>query len=273
MSCAPTSQCRLPSEPDCGRYVQQFELMCIMKATFKPPRGNYYGNLLWNSSEVAKKSNLIADSLDRIRKLGYYASQFPEGDGISFGDETKSKKDIGILVDFRSCFEWLDISFSPQKATTKSPQPTLGYEEDSILSKAHIALAQLEDAIELFLNDRRVSAITLAGAADGIFSGLLKQQGISSPAEETWERIKEIREITGLAYAGDRTQKDAFNEWNETRNSIKHHDARDEGEIKINVFDQACYAIQRANYGAEKLGLVVRNREEYENWLIVHVFM
>lgn len=248
-----------------------------MKAIFKPQRGNYYGNLLWDAAEAAKKANEIRVSLEMIRTLGYFASPFPEGDGISFSDESKSKKDIDILGDFRSCFDWLDISaditFSAQKASSKPPAQTLGYEEDVILTKISIALAQLEDAIELFMKGRRVSSITLAGAADGIFSGLLKQQNILSPSEETWERIKEIREITGLAYAGDRTQKEAFNEWNEARNRLKHHDDRDEDELIINVFDQAYYAIQRANYGADKLGVVAANRQEYENWLITNVFM
>jgi hypothetical protein len=248
-----------------------------MKAIFKPPRENYYGNLLWDIGEATNKSNQIRDSLEIIRKLGYFASLFPEVDGITFSDESKSKKDVDMLSDFRSCFAWLDISvditFSAQKASEITPAQTLGYEKDVVLTKISIALAQLEDAIELFMKGRRVSSITLAGAADGIFSGLLKEKNILSPSEETWERIKEIREITGLAYAGDRTQKEAFNEWNEARNRLKHHDARDEDELVINIFDQAYYAIQRANYGADKLGIVAANRQEYENWLISNVFM
>ena len=123
------------------------------------------------------------------------------------------------------------------------------------------------------MKGRRVSCITLAGAADGIFSGLLKQRGKLSPAEESWDRITELREETGLSYAGDRTQNDAFREWNESRNRLKHHDSRDEEELKINVFDQAYYSIQRAISGADMLDLVANNRQEYENWLIENVYM
>ena len=41
-------------------------------------------------------------------------------------------------------------------------------EPDIEISKANLAKVQLEDAITLFLSGKRISAITLAGAADGI---------------------------------------------------------------------------------------------------------
>ncbi len=94
-------------------------------------------------------------------------------------------------------------------------------EPDIEISKADLGKVQLEDAIDLSLAGKRISVITLAGAADGIFSGLLKEQGKSSSAEETWDEIEEIREKTGLGYAGERTKKNAFNEWNEHRNRHK----------------------------------------------------
>jgi hypothetical protein len=248
-----------------------------MKAIVKPPRGHYYGNLLWNASEVSESATLIQNSLENFRRLGYYASPFPEGDGVAFGDETKKKKDAEIVGDLRACFEWLDISvdltFSLQERSRNSPAPSFGHEESILLSKAHIALAQLEDAIELFIKGNRISSITLAGAADGIFSGLLKQKGILSPAEKTWASVEEARRSTGLSFGGERSKRDAFNEWNSTRNKLKHHDDKDEEQIEVNVFDEAYYAIQRANADAEKLGLKARNRQEYENWLIENVFM
>ncbi len=146
-------------------------------------------------------------------------------------------------------------------------------EEDVETNKADLAKTQLEDAIDLFLAGKRISAITLAGAADGIFSGLLKEKGKSSVAEDTWEGIDEVRANTGLSYAGDRTKKNAFNEWNEHRNRLKHHDKRDEETLVFSAFDEAYLAIQRANLDAEKLGIVARNRQEYENWLIENIYM
>jgi hypothetical protein len=146
-------------------------------------------------------------------------------------------------------------------------------EEDVEIGKAELAKVQLEDAIELFLAGKRISVITLAGAADGIFCGLLKQRGESSVAEDTWKEIEEVRSKTGLAYAGDRTKKDAFNEWNEHRNRLKHHDERDSDVLNFSAFDEAYHAIQRANLDAEKLGIVAKNRQEYENWLIENIYM
>lgn len=145
-------------------------------------------------------------------------------------------------------------------------------EEDIEISKAELAKAQLEDAIDLFLAGKRISVITLAGAADGIFSGLLNQRGEFSAAEDTWNEIEEVRAKTGLAYAGGRTKKDAFNEWNEHRNRLKHHDKRDGDVLQFSAFDEAYHAIQRANLDAEKLGIVAKNRQEYENWLIENIY-
>lgn len=226
---------------------------------------------------MEKISGKLQLSIEKIRNLGYYASQYPEGDGLAFGDESKTKKDAEMVEDFRLCFDWADISvdlsISVHENAERSPPPTLGYETDSLLTKADIALTQLEDAIDLFIQGNRISAVTLAGAADGIFSGLLKQQGQTSTAEDAWGHIERVREITGLSYARDRTKRDAFNEWNDARNRLKHHDNRDEDHLIINVFDEAYFAIERACVGAEKLGIKVSNHQEYRSWLISNIFM
>lgn len=146
-------------------------------------------------------------------------------------------------------------------------------EAESEISKATLAKMQLEDAIDLFLADKRVSAITLAGAADSIFTGLLKQQDDEPVAKEVWRNIVEVRERTGLAYAGDRTEKDAFNEWNNSRNRLKHHDGEEGDTLILNVFDEAYLSIQRANSDGDKLGVVAKNRQEYEAWLIENIYM
>ncbi len=243
-----------------------------MKAIFKPPRDPYTGNLLWEVGEALEFCSEIRSSLENIRNLGYWASPFPEGDGVTFKDETNSKKDIEILNDFRSCFEWLsisiDLTFSKEQAKNKPAESKLSFEDNVALKKSEIAMLQLEDAIDLFMSGKRISVITLAGAADGIFAGLLKKQGETSTAEDTWKHIEEVRAKTGMAYAGDRAKKDAFNEWNEHRNQLKHHDERDDEVLEFSAFDQAYHAIQRANADADKLGLKARNCQEYENWVI-----
>lgn len=248
-----------------------------MKAIFKPPRYPYTGNLILEVGEALEFSSEIQGSLERIRGLGYFASPFPEGDGISFTDETKSKKDMEILNDFRSSFEWLniglDLTFSKKLAKAKPTESKLSFEKPVVLTKSEIAMLQLEDAIDLFMSGKRIPAITLAGAADGIFAGLLEQRGDTSAAEDTWKYIEEVREKTGVAYAGNRTKKEVFNEWNEHRNRLKHHDKRDEEVLEFSAFDQAYYAIQRANADADKLGLKSRNRQQYENWVITTICM
>lgn len=145
-------------------------------------------------------------------------------------------------------------------------------EPDVTVSKADLAKTQLEDAIDMFLAGRRVSATTLAGAADGIFEGLLRERGEKTPAEETWEHIVEVREKTGLPFAGTRSKKEAFVEWNQGRNRFKHHDGRDSDPLTVNVFDESYDAIQRANVSGDRLGIVADNRQEYENWLIENVY-
>lgn len=148
-----------------------------------------------------------------------------------------------------------------------------GFEPDLNLAKAEIARLQLEDAIELFLARKWISATTLAGAADGIFAGLLKLQGKPSVAEDTWRDIEEVRMATGLPYAGTRTKRDAFREWNERRNALKHHDETDQDPLTFNPFEDAFDMISRANANGDRLGVVAGNRQDYENWLIENVFL
>ena len=46
--------------------------------------------------------------------------------------------------------------------------PTLGFEENTTLSKPQIALIQLNEAISLFTQERSLAALTIAGAAEEI---------------------------------------------------------------------------------------------------------
>lgn len=250
--------------------------MSAVSAVLLPPHHEYTGNLLWNASDVIGRESDVGKSINQLRELGYWASVFPEGDGVTFTEDSGKKRNDELVSDFRSCFKWLHISVDltkiNQEAPKRSPMPSLGYEDPGIISKSGVALTQLEDSIDLFLNGRRLSSITLAAAADGIFSGLLKQKGGRSAAEETWESIEQERKSTGLDVAGDRTRKDAFNEWNWYQNRLKHHDQRDEEQLEVNIFDHAYYAIKRALADAEKLGLEPRNRSEFEKWMIENVF-
>jgi hypothetical protein len=245
-------------------------------AVLFPPHHEYKGNLLWNASDGIGRESEISTSLNQLRELGYWASAFPEGDGVTFTEDSGKKRNDELVLDVRACFGWLNISVDltklDQEVPKRSPMPSLGYEDPIIIGKAEVALTQLEDSIDLFLAGKHLSSITLAAAADGIFSGLVKQNGEDSVAEEIWESIERARKSTGLDIAGDRARKDAFSGWNWHQNRLKHHDKRDEERLEINIFDHAYYAIKRALADSDKLGLMPKNRIAFEKWVFEHVF-
>ena len=76
--------------------------------------------------------------------------------------------------------------------------PTLGYEDDSTLSKREIAQMQLVEAISLFLQGKYVCAVTLAGAAEAVMSGLLDAEGKLSAVEESTTRVSSLLAAIGL---------------------------------------------------------------------------
>jgi len=83
-----------------------------MKAKFLPPRGNYCGNLLWNKVELNNHERAISNSLTKLRSIGYWASPFPEGDGVTFSIEDKEivKSDDEMLEDFIHAFDYLEVT-------------------------------------------------------------------------------------------------------------------------------------------------------------------
>lgn len=85
-----------------------------MRATLLAPHGNYTGNILWREAELAGKEHLLTHSISIIRELGYWASCFPEGDGVTFQDERGERSAQQMLIDFQSSFPWLAISLGTQ---------------------------------------------------------------------------------------------------------------------------------------------------------------
>ncbi|EJK0522970.1 hypothetical protein NKL93_000901 [Salmonella enterica] len=85
-----------------------------MKARLLPPRDNYTGNLIWCREDLIGKSNEISISLKEIRTMGYWASAYPEGDGITFtyNNEVSKKNSLDMLNDFRKCFAWMNIELA-----------------------------------------------------------------------------------------------------------------------------------------------------------------
>ena len=86
-----------------------------MKARIIAPNGNFSGNLLWRKAELPGKEALVNESLKAISAIGYWASPFPEGDGVTFrpNDGKDDRTVEQMLADFQAAFPWLDISASP----------------------------------------------------------------------------------------------------------------------------------------------------------------
>lgn len=86
-----------------------------MQVTYYHQKKNVYGNIMWSKDigikntthpviSIQIKSNI--DPLEKFRSLGYYASCFPEGDGIAIRDESERKTAGMVADDIISCFGW-----------------------------------------------------------------------------------------------------------------------------------------------------------------------
>jgi hypothetical protein len=81
-----------------------------MKAKLLLPHDNYSGNLHWRKAELLGKEPKLKHSLELLAQLDYWASAYPEGDGVTFNDTRTGRSGIEILDDFSAAFPWLDIS-------------------------------------------------------------------------------------------------------------------------------------------------------------------
>ena len=150
---------------------------------------------------------------------------------------------------------------------------TLGFEDDTRISKVEIARTQLVEAIDLFLSGKFLCAITLAGAAEEIFARLLNQRGDISVVEESFKAIQHIREKTGLSVMSGKTKHEIFSEWNSARNKLKHHGKEDDEVLTINLFDEAYWMIKRSLTNAKRLEIRIKNQLDFENWIVININM
>lgn len=98
-----------------------------MKAKLLLPRGNYSGNLLWRKADLPGKEVLLTQSLQKIVALGYWASPFPEGDGVTFNNKDDGKVGGQILADFVAAFPWLEVAMG---VSGDSNLELAGFEEE-----------------------------------------------------------------------------------------------------------------------------------------------
>lgn len=80
------------------------------RAVLIHPSGDYMGNLLWPGMLPAEQCEALSTAIASISAQGYWASPFPEGDGVTFqrNGETRYDPDA-VLADFRAAFAFLDL--------------------------------------------------------------------------------------------------------------------------------------------------------------------
>ena len=149
--------------------------------------------------------------------------------------------------------------------------PTLGYIEDTTISKRDIAVLQLNSAVSLFLAQEYVCAITLAGASEAVFAGLLAAQSQPSVVEDSTTAIANIWEKTGLVVAEGKKKTEIYNDWNSIRNKLKHHAKGEDEQFTVNLFDEAYWMIKRALCNAKRLNITIESDIDFENWVIGNI--
>lgn len=113
---------------------------------------------------------------------------------------------------------------------------------DSTLTKLQLAEQQLETAIGLFVSRRdRLSAITLAGAADGILHGLVIKAGKQPFADYVLAMTEAMAGQTPSKTKIAKHMNDKLN-----INGLKHMDEDDDEKVVIDVDISALGAIHKA---------------------------
>jgi hypothetical protein len=78
-----------------------------MKALLLGQRGDVSGNLMWYIEFPHDLKSALSQGLAALRAKGYWASAFPEGDGITFRKDPEDA--VQALTDFRACLPFLEI--------------------------------------------------------------------------------------------------------------------------------------------------------------------
>ncbi len=130
--------------------------------------------------------------------------------------------------------------------------------------KITLAREQLEDGVQLLLERRYVSALTLLGAAEEILSRLAEEQGGKHFLDGIWEEVN----AWNRRFGGDDVPKTRiYRSFNEPRNSVKHHTPGVVPSVAIFKEPAALMMARRAQHAADYLGLKYRNKKMLEERL------
>jgi hypothetical protein len=130
--------------------------------------------------------------------------------------------------------------------------------------KITLAREQLEDGVQLLLERRFVSALTLLGAAEEILSRLAEEQGGKHFLDGIWEEVNALNRGIG---GDDVSKRRIYRAFNEPRNSVKHHTPGDVPSVAIFKMPAALMMARRAKHAADYLGLKYRNKQILEERL------
>ena len=148
--------------------------------------------------------------------------------------------------------------------------PTIGYEDDTTLPRSEVARLQLVEAITLFVAEKFLAALTLAGAVEEILGKLLVRQSVLPVVKESAQANAQLREKTGLSAMDGKSEKELIEEWNAARNMAKHLMSPEDESVTLNLCDEAYWMIRRALENAEKLHISIENSHDFENWFIIN---
>jgi len=130
--------------------------------------------------------------------------------------------------------------------------------------KTTIAREQLEDGLLLLMQGRSISALTLLGAAEEVLARLLEESGGIHFLDDMWQGINDWNREQG---GSDVPKRTVYRNFNEPRNSVKHHTPGEKAEVVIFKEAAALMMARRALYAADQLKLKCKHRKSYADWV------
>ncbi|BAC94640.1 hypothetical protein [Vibrio vulnificus YJ016] len=129
--------------------------------------------------------------------------------------------------------------------------------------KINLAKEQLEDGIDLYFRGRYVSALTLLGAADEIFCGMLLETQGYSAVDNDWRFNVMLRTYYDTPHLSKGEVKKITNR---AKNTVKHHDKGDPLELHFDRQGNAYMMLFRAVSHAEMLSVKFIGRRRFYAW-------
>ncbi|WP_447915470.1 hypothetical protein [Delftia acidovorans] len=123
---------------------------------------------------------------------------------------------------------------------------SLGYQEDTSMSKFKIARLQIEGAIALLINKIFLCELTLVGATEEISSRLMNLRGQHSSMEQSADAVRALKNSTALTALAEVTDMLLYKRRNSARKSAKHHNDGESETVALNLFDEVYWMTRRA---------------------------